>query len=97
LTSSQVTVIIMAQIACWVPILIATALSIFYNVKISALFYEIAAIVILPLNSILDPILYTNVMREKFVQFARCVHGRSKEREETQLHVIAISSATDIQ
>ena len=60
--SFKVTVIIIAQMSCWVPVLIAILLSLF-QIRINSFFYEIAAIVILPLNSILDPILYTSVLK----------------------------------
>ena len=60
--SFKVTIIIIAQIACWVPILITSVLSLF-GIKLSSVFYEVAAIIILPLNSVLDPILYTALLK----------------------------------
>ena len=63
--SFKVTIIIIAQIFCWVPILITSVLSLF-DITISSFFYEIAAIIILPLNSVLDPILYTTLLKTVF-------------------------------
>ena len=63
--SFKVTIIIIAQIFCWVPVLIASVLSLF-NIEISSFIYEIAAIIVLPLNSVLDPILYTTLLKKSF-------------------------------
>ena len=63
--SFKVTIIIIAQIFCWVPILISSVLSLF-NIEISSFLYEIAAILILPLNSVLNPILYTTLLKTSF-------------------------------
>ena len=63
--SFKVTIIIIAQIFCWVPVLIASVLSLF-NIEISSFIYEIAAIIVLPLNSVLDPILYTAMLKKSF-------------------------------
>ena len=49
--SFKVTIIIIAQISCWVPILITSVLSLF-DIKTSSFLYEIAAIIIQPLNSV---------------------------------------------
>ena len=63
--SFKVTIIIIAQLLCWVPILITSILSLF-NIKTSSFFYEVAAIIILPLNSVLNPILYTALLKNTF-------------------------------
>ena len=63
--SLKVTTIIIAQIICWVPILITSVLSLF-DIKISSLFYEASAIIILPLNSVFNPILYTTLLKKSF-------------------------------
>ena len=63
--SLKVTTIITAQIICWVPILIASVLSLF-DIKISSFLYEALAIIILPLNSVFNPILYTTLLKDLF-------------------------------
>ena len=64
--SFKVTTIIIAQIFCWVPILITSVLSLF-DIKTSLFLYEIAAIIILPLNSVFNPILYTTLLKKSFM------------------------------
>ena len=63
--SLKVTAIIIAQIICWVPILITSVLS-HFDIKISSLLYEVSAIIILPLNSVFNPILYTTLLKKSF-------------------------------
>ena len=63
--SVKVTIIIIAQIFCWAPIFIASVMSLF-DIEISSFLYEIAAIIILPLNSVLNPILYTTLLKKVF-------------------------------
>ena len=64
--SFKVTTIIIAQIFCWVPILITSVLSLF-DIKTNVFLYEIAAILILPLNSVFNPILYTTLLKKSFM------------------------------
>ena len=71
--SLKVTIIIIAQIICWVPILITSVLSLF-DIKISPFLYEVAAIIILPLNSVFNPILYTNLLKELFTFAKSLIH-----------------------
>lgn len=63
--SVKVTIIIISQISSWIPVLIASALSLF-NIDIHPIFYEYVAIVILPINSIADPVLYTSSLKGVF-------------------------------
>ena len=50
---------------CWVPILITSL----FDIEISSFLYEIVAIVILPLNSVVNPILYTKLLKKCFTFF----------------------------
>lgn len=99
--SFKVTVIIISQFACWVPILVASGVSMF-GVEINPTFYEVAAVIILPLNSITDPVLYTDILKNMF-GFIRNRKRRVRRNEiemseyngrETEL--CAVSSAVDV-
>ena len=61
--SFKVSIIIASQVACWVPIIIVSIINL-WGVQIDGGFYEVAAIVILPINSLTDPILYTNALQK---------------------------------
>ena len=61
--SFKVSIIIVSQVACWVPIVIVSIINL-WGVQIDGGFYEVAAIVILPINSLTDPILYTNALQK---------------------------------
>ena len=65
--SFKVTTIIISQMLCWTPILIASVLSLL-NVQMRGSFYELAAIVILPINSIVNPILYSTLFKIMFTK-----------------------------
>lgn len=83
LLNFKVTAIIVSQVCCWIPILIASILSL-HDIQINSGFYEIAAIIILPINSITNPILYTD-----FIQVVRkCCRQDDQVNENIEMHVI---------
>ena len=56
--SRKVTLVISSQLLAWIPIIIATILTL-SDKKIPPDFYEMAAIVLIPLNSLLNPIFHS--------------------------------------
>ena len=57
-TSKKVALIISSQLLAWIPIIIATILS-YCNQNVPQDFYEIAAIVLIPVNSLLNPLFHS--------------------------------------
>jgi len=60
--SFKVTLVILTQMFSWFPIIIATSLTILGQ-DIPETFYELAAIIFLPLNSILNPIFHSTIFK----------------------------------
>ena len=56
----RVTCIIVTNALCWTPIIIAAFVS-YLGHKLPALFHPFSAIVILPINSVINPIIYSKV------------------------------------
>ena len=65
--SFKVTALICTQMACWLPIILATATTLLYR-EIPPEFYEVAAIVSLPIKSMFNPICHSSVLK-KIYQF----------------------------
>ena len=57
-TSKKVAFIILSQLLAWIPIIVATILS-YCNRNVSQDFYEIAAILLIPVNSLLNPLFHS--------------------------------------
>ena len=57
-TSKKVAFIISSQLLAWIPIIIATILS-YCNQYVPQDFYEIAAIILIPVNSLLNPLFHS--------------------------------------
>ena len=57
-TSKKVALIISSQLLAWIPIIIATILS-YCNQNVPQDFYEIAAIILIPVNSLLNPLFHS--------------------------------------
>jgi len=66
---------------CWVPISVMAFIN-FAGVPLSGIVYVVSAIVLLPVNSALNPILYSDVV-DKFIQVVRKRISR-KHRSETK-------------
>ncbi|KAL1492712.1 hypothetical protein ABEB36_010928 [Hypothenemus hampei] len=81
--------IVFTNVACWLPIILAKML-VYFTVEVSADFYAWLVVFILPINSSLNPILYTfttRKYREKIVNMPQCLRkcAYQSRPSETQL------------
>ncbi|CAH1777905.1 unnamed protein product, partial [Owenia fusiformis] len=80
--AKRILVIILSDLMCWVP-LITIKLMAFGSIRISDSMYAWLAIFILPINSAINPILYTLTIvsfRRKFLQFWRRKYRSGKTK-----------------
>jgi hypothetical protein len=66
----RVAIIIATDFACWVPFIIISALHNYGKIDATN-WYVTFAMTVLPLNSLINPLLYDNTLREFFDQLAR--------------------------
>ncbi len=70
--------IILTDMACWTPIIVMSLMS-YSGFELTGLVQPISAIVFLPINSFLNPIIYSRIdktIKRKLVQFARSAFKR---------------------
>ena len=67
----KITILILTDVACWLPICVMSFLSM-GSIVIPSVLYAVSAIILLPINSSLNPVIYTDVI-QKIVSFLRQV------------------------
>ena len=59
----KITILIFVDVACWLPICIMSFLSM-GSIVIPSILYAVSAIILLPINSSLNPVIYTDVIQK---------------------------------
>ena len=61
----KITILILTDVTCWLPICVMSFLSM-RSIVIPSILYAVSAIILLPINSSLNPVIYTDVMQMIF-------------------------------
>jgi len=68
----KITILILTVVTCWLPICVMSFLSM-GSIVIPFILYAVSAIILLPINSSLNPVIYTDVM-QMIVSVLRQIH-----------------------
>ena len=61
----KITILILTDVTCWLPICVMSLLSM-GSIVIPSILYAVSAIILLPINSSLNPVIYTDVVHKVF-------------------------------
>lgn len=84
--------LVISNFCCWVPIAVLVFVN-FSGVQLAEISYSVTSIVLLPINSAFDPIIYSNVID----LLSDKIRGlRKKHRKEFVLKTISVTADTKI-
>ena len=64
--SLKVTLVILGQMLCWFPMIIATTFTLFRH-TIPQMYYELCVLIFLPMSSLLNPIFHSSILKQSYL------------------------------